>query len=309
MDEVKINTSKTLTLTLPSDPDDNIVLVTLVHEFGDDVSGPTNATRVDAGIYSITYGQQPSGLFILNSAGKHRVDFKYKISGQEFTQSKYINVYTSYLSSYEFFIDYPELEDQFSNKFDKIERQIKNIINTFTGQSFDSYSNKNISIIGNNSMNLRLPIPIYNLKKVTQDLGTAYEEILFDVENVKVDNIEKIKFQPFNFNSTYYVRWKNTVIEDTVTEYNQNKFKSSKTYTVLGDYGWEYVPENIKQASSLLIADHFNDDSAYRRHGIYAIDLDIVKLQTKESFYETTGNIDADVLLMDYTNFIMDYIQ
>jgi hypothetical protein len=29
---------------------------------------------------------------------------------------------------------------------------------------------------------------------------------------------------------------------------------------------------------------------------------------SKASFFETTGNIDADVLLMDYTLFIMDYV-
>jgi hypothetical protein len=51
-----------------------------------------------------------------------------------------------------------------------------------------------------------------------------------------------------------------------------------------------------------------NDDSAYRRHGFYAVDLDIVKLQSKQSFYESTGNIDADTLLMDYTLFVMDYV-
>jgi hypothetical protein len=33
-----------------------------------------------------------------------------------------------------------------------------------------------------------------------------------------------------------------------------------------------------------------------------------VKLQSKQSFYESTGNIDADTLLMDYTLFVMDYV-
>jgi hypothetical protein len=50
MDEVKINTSKTLTLTLPSDPASNTVSVSLYHEFGDLVSGPTNATRTGTGV-------------------------------------------------------------------------------------------------------------------------------------------------------------------------------------------------------------------------------------------------------------------
>jgi len=81
MDEVKINTSKTLTLTLPSDPTSNLVSVSLHHEFGDVISGPTNATRTGTGVYTITYGQKASGIYILNSAGKHRADFTYAVSG------------------------------------------------------------------------------------------------------------------------------------------------------------------------------------------------------------------------------------
>lgn len=309
MDEVKINTSKTVTLTLPSDPDSNTVTATLYHEFGDTVSGPTTASRTSAGVYSITYGQQNSGIYILNSGGRHRVDFTYTISGTSYTQSKYLNVFTPYITSLEFFLQYPHLEDEFGSKFDRAERQVKNIINTFTGQSFDCFLNKNITIIGNNAFNLRLPLPIFNLKKVIQDQNTSYEELIYDSSNSNISNLEKVKYQPFNFNSTYYIRWKNTVVEAENTVYTQNKFKSSKSYTILGDYGWQYVPENIEQASALLIADFFNDDSAYRRHGIYAVDLDIVKFQTSDKFYESTGNIEADVLLMDYTNFIMDYVQ
>ena len=69
MDDVKINTSKTLTLTLPSDPTSNTVSTSLYHEFGSLVSGPTNATRTGTGVYTITYGQQASGIYILNSDG------------------------------------------------------------------------------------------------------------------------------------------------------------------------------------------------------------------------------------------------
>ena len=80
MDDVKINTSKTLTLTLPSDPTSNVVSTSLYHEFGSLVSGPTNATRTGSGVYTITYGQQASGIYILNSAGRHRADFTYTVS-------------------------------------------------------------------------------------------------------------------------------------------------------------------------------------------------------------------------------------
>lgn len=308
MDEVKLNTSKTLTLTLPSDPVSNDVSVSLYHEFGDLISGPESATRTGTGVYTITYGQQTSGLYVLNSSGKYRADFSYTIAGATYTQSQIFNVYAPYATYEEFFEEYPELEETFGSKFDKAERQIRNIINTFTGQSFDPYFNKTMLLNGNNTDNLHLPLPLFTLKKVITDVGTTEEEIIHNVVDDNIANLEKVRSSPFNFDSSYFIRWKKSLLDSVNIMLYTNKFKVKTTYSVLGDYGWQYVPENVKQASILLLADMMNDDSAYRRHGFYAVDLDIVKLQSKQSFYESTGNIDADTLLMDYTLFVMDYI-
>jgi hypothetical protein len=51
-----------------------------------------------------------------------------------------------------------------------------------------------------------------------------------------------------------------------------------------------------------------NNDSEYRMHGMTRVEMDALTVYMKDSFYETTGNIEADVLLMDYTLFVMDYI-
>lgn len=308
MDEVKINTSKTVTLNLPSDPASNAVSASLYHEFGDLVSGPTSATRTGTGVYTITYGQQSSGHYVLNSSGKYRVVFTYTVSGTQYTKSEVFNVYSPYITYEQFFEEYPELEAENSILFDKAERKIRNIINTFTGQNFDPFYNKKIIIIGNNTQHLHLPFPIWDLKTVVVDEGTTEEQTLHDYTDPTINNMEKVPYSPFNFNSSYYIRWKYSTLESTTITMITNRFKKSSKYSITGDYGWEYVPGNVQEASALLLADLFNDDSSYRRHGFYAVDLDIVKLQTKDSFYESTGNIDADVLLMDYTSYIMDYV-
>lgn len=308
MDEVKLNTSKTLNLTLPSDPLNNVVSVSLYHEFGDLILGPVNANRISTGLYSITYGQEASGIYVLNSAGKYRADFTYTISGTTYTQSQIFNVYTPYITYEEFFEEYPELEESFGPKFDKSERQVRNIINTFVGQTFDPYFNKTILMNGNNSLNLKMPLPLFNLKTVIADVGSSEQMTIHDENDPSLNNLEKVRHQPFNFNSSYFIRWKVSLLDSVNVMLYTNKFKQSTTFSIKGDFGWQYVPENVKQASALLLADMMNDDSAYRRHGFYAVDLDIVKLQMKDSFYESTGNIEADTLLMDYTLFVMDYI-
>lgn len=309
MDDVKINTSKVLTLTLPSDPTSNVVSTSLHHEFGSLVSGPTNATKTSTGVYTITYGQQASGIFILNAAGRHRVDFTYTISGTSYTQSQYINVYTPYISSDSFFEDHPELETDFSDKFDKIEKKVRNIINTFCGQSFDYYPDKQIEIQGTGKKTLHLPIPIVVLTTVTVNVGDSDEAVVHDSTNNSLSNIEKTK-EPHNFGSTYYIQYKKSVLDSVQTLISTAKFDADDDYKIEGDFGWQFVPNNIEQAADLLLEDMMNDDSEYRRHGISRVDADTIEYETKSnvSFYESTGNIDADVLLMDYTLFVMDYV-
>jgi hypothetical protein len=307
MDNVEINTSKTVSITLPSDPDSNSVTATLYHEFGDTVSGPTAATRTGAGVYQITYGQSPSGEFVLNSCGKYRVDFSFKISATSYKRSIYFNVYTPYSTDVEFFTEFPELELENSAKFNSVESKIRNIINTYCGQSFDPFFNKTIVLNGNNHHTLHLPFPLSVLRKVTLNIGEEDETVLYDSSISSLKNIEKVH-QPFNFESTYYIRFKTGALTGIEGKYDVSKFKEEASYSVVGDWGWLYVPEPVKQAANLLIADYFNTDSEYRRHGIYEVDMDILKLRMGENFYASTGNIDADTLLMDYTLFVMDYI-
>jgi hypothetical protein len=307
MDDVKINTSKTLTLTLPSDPTSNIVSVSLYHEFGSLISGPTNATRSSAGVYTITYGQAASGIYILNSSGKHRADFTYTISGTSYTQSQYINVYRPYSDIDTFFDNHPELEDDYYDQFDNIEKKVRNIINTFCGQSFDYYPDKYFILNGNGKRTLHLPIPISILSKVTLNIDDDDETILHDSTDSSLNNIEKSREQ-FNFNASYYIQWKNSWLDSIQTLLVSTKFNYNDDYKIEGDFGWEYVPNNIEQAADLLMVDMMTDDSEYRRHGIHSVDMDTLRYETKSTFYETTGNIDADILLMDYTLFVMDYV-
>ena len=306
MDDVKIDTSKTLTLTLPSDADSNNVTVVLTHEFGDVVQTSTAATRSSEGVYTITFGQQNSGIYTLNSAGKHRADFTYSIGGTEYTQSKYINVYTPYLSWSDFVSNHPDLIS-FESNFDHFEKRARNIIDTYCGQSFESYPEKSMILDGGNHKNLHLPIPISTLRKVTFNPGDSDAEVIHDSTDASINNIEKVR-QPFNFESSYYLRFKANIVQTNTSRILGKTFKQHSDYKIEGDFGWRYVPMNIKQAADLIITDLMNDDSEYRRHGITSVDMDTIRFSMNPNFYDSTGNIEADVLLTDYTLFVMDYV-
>ena len=314
MDDVKINTSKTLTLTLPSDPTSNLVSVSLYHELGSLVSGPTNATRTSAGVYTITYGQQASGIYVLNSSGRYRADFTYTVSGTSYTQSQYFNVYTPYIDIDTFFADHPELENDYYDQFDKLQKRVRNIINTFCGQSFDYYPTKYMILQGSGKNTMHLPLPIVNLRKVTVNVGDEDEEILHDSTDATLNNIEKSR-EPHNFQSSYYIQFRKSYLDKTQMRIYESKFSEDDDFKIEGDFGWQFVPNNIEQASDLLLVDLMTDDSEIRRRGIIEVQYDTVRYKTagssvdsKASFFESTGNIDVDVLLMDYTLFVMDYV-
>jgi len=307
MDDVKINTSKTLTLTLPSDPDSNTVTVNLYHEFGDTVKSNVAATRSSEGVYTVTFGQEASGIYVLQSAGKHQAAFTYSVSGDSYTQSQYINVYTPYITSTEFFTNHPELEDDFSSSFETVAKRARNIINTYCGQSFDYYPEKSFTIDGYNHKHLHLPLPVSTLRTVTMNYGDNDQEVIHDYSDATLNNIEKVR-QPSNFESSYYLRYKGTVIQSSSNRLLGSKFKDGSDYKIEGDFGWRYVPDGVRQAADLIIADLMNDDSEYRRHGITNISMDTTTFAMTSNFYESTGNIEADVLLMDYMMFIMDYV-
>lgn len=306
MDQVKVNSNKTVSIDLGFDPDDDEVSVIVHHEFGDIVVGPLVASRSSSGVYNLEISVNAGGEPFLNSAGKYRADFIYSVSSEEYIREKYFNVFTPYIDSATFFQIHPELENVNASRFDLLEARSRAVIDTYCGQSFDSFIDKKVILNGNNHTVLHLPFPISKLHQVIINENESDEAIIFDAA-AGITNLEKVR-QPFNFNSTFYIRFKkgSTGISERIMD--TADFRESSSYSIVGDWGWPYVPEPVSQAAGLLISDMMNDDSEYRKHGIVSVDMDNIRFSMKSSFYESTGNIEADVLLTDFTLFVMDYI-
>jgi hypothetical protein len=314
MEDVKINTSKTVSLALGADPDSSIVNATLYHEFSNSsvVQASTACTRTAAGNYSIVFGESTvnSNNFVLSQGGAHKVVFSYDISSVAYTSEVYFNVCTPYITGVTFFTNHSDLQNTFGSKFEDYERKARRVINTYCGQDFDYYGSKSFIIDGYDTRFLRLPYPLDTLTSVVADFGDSDAETIHDSSDTALNNLEKFNTMG-NFGSSYTVRFKNKV-SDTSTNYiartYSNKFNSKSDYKVTGNFGWRYVPNNIRDACELLILDLMNDDSEFRRHRIHSVDMDTTRYRFERDFYGSTGNTDADVLLMDYTYYVMDYI-
>jgi len=314
MDDVKINTSKVVTLSLGADPDSNTVNATLYHEFDDSsvVQASTACTRTAAGTYTITYGESAtnSNNYVLSQGGVHKVVFSYSISSVAYTSESYMNVYTPYITSAQFFSNNSDMQANYGAKFDDLEKKARRIINTFCGQTFDYYGSKSFIIDGTDNRYLRLPYPMDTLTTVVADSGDSDAETIHDSSDSTLSNLEKFNSMG-NFGSSYSIRFKNKV-SDTRKSYiartYSNKFNSKSDYKVTGSFGWRYVPSNVLNAAELLILDLMNDDVEFRRHRVNYVAMDSTRYRFDGDYFGSSGNVDADILLMDYTLYVMDYV-
>lgn len=234
----------------------------------------TLATRDSANRYSVHLSPQ-----VLSSSGVHRLRWRYVKSGETYFDEKTIRVVQQYVDKETFFEWYPELLEH-SEQFEQAEDVVKNIINTFCGQSFEFYNDKALTYSGDGHNKIYLSIRLEDIAAVT--LKPSY------------DITDQVEIDP---TSKYYLK-----------AVGNSKFGRDATIEIRGNWGWRFVPSNISQASGILIADMFNEDSAYIKHGVIDAYMDTHRIRFDSTIMGTTGNLDADVLLMDYTLFVLGII-
>lgn len=287
MQEVKRESQYVATLQLSTEADDTAgvydVFVSLVHDWGDEVVAEVRATRTGALSYEYTFTEEDTV-----SAGVHRIKWRWLVSGDEYKKEDYIRIYTPYLAPSKFFEFRTELETEFEEQFDGISKSVRDIINTYCGQQFDFYKSKTMTFDGNGTSNLQL----FNRLD-------SIEEVLIDGD----DYTNLVEFVP---QSKRFLRFKKT--GDAQTGVSRTKFTMDSVVTVKGNWGWPYVPTNVSSAADLLIADWTTDDHHNFRYGIDQVWMDTQRFEFRDHFFETTGNIDADLLLMDYVVWEMDYV-
>lgn len=229
-------------------------------------------------------GSTATGSIVTDAVGKYKIKW-FGTTGSSYNTTsasdQFFNVYQPYIDSSTFFGEYPELETDFEDYFVARERQIANQINTICGQSFGSYIDKSITLDGSG--------------RKAQPLGMRLER--FSQVSLKDDWSDISTLVEFDPQSKYYLRFTTGA-----------KWGDKSEFVVVGDWGWDAVPVNITEAASLLVADSFNDDLQFVRHGGLESYMDTHRLRFDSTILGGTGNIDADVLLMDYTLFSIGQI-
>lgn len=289
MNTYPLYSSVTENFTFPSTPDSGSASVAVYYDFGDTVVDSTTPTLVSGNQYSISIADD-----LLGAAGIYRIKWSCTFTGTSFYSYTEFKLEDQYISSQEFFdnnadFDYPE----YTTKFDATEKLARRIIDTYCGQDFQFIKNKSISYDGNGREKIYLGSRLNNISQVLVGDSDFTERVALDLRSKY--------FIKLNTDYPYFDSRKDDLIRYIFPAYT--------IVTVTGDWGWFSVPWEIKQAAELLICDLFNDvKRENRRYGVTRMEQDSLRIHFDPSIFNSTGNIDVDTLLMDYTVWTMDYV-
>lgn len=287
--EFYYNTPRTATLTISPDADQILsvyqVFVTLTRMI-DNVVVVNNqaATRVTSGNYSYNF----TGNNLYN-IGQYKLVWTYVQGGITSTKVEYFTVVVGYTTPEEVKADFPQLASISDADIYRKEKLARGIIDTFCGQEFNYELNATKKVMGNNSNNLYLPKRLFRLDNLAVS-GTT------DYLTSELELFDDFYIRP-NWSTTggFFVDVKRDITEPS------RYFKSAFYYDVIGDWGWEIVPEDIQEATKLLILDYFDDDSLLRQHGVIRAQMGDREMWFAPDLFSTTGNYDVDLLLSNYT--------
>lgn len=185
----------------------------------------------------------------------------------------------------------------------KQERKARYFLQSHIGNKFaKEYSN--IVVYGNNSDILSLPIPLIRLDKI-------YEDDILMYDMVSTASVNDFNYSLEASQSKTRIKIINTEdeFERAVQEFPEvhilpfdGVFKKDAQYKIVGIFGYQYVPNNIEQATALLVEDYLCNDFNIRNKNISKLSNDSYDLTYATNAATGTGNLLVDKLIADYVN-------
>lgn len=295
MDIIKGYTNE-VKFAVPADLDDADFTVT----YGTITTASTAATVVDG----VATAPLPYPAMIY--PGQITVELSFTYQSDDYTQSKTFNVVAPYLDIWELRSVLPSPQFSDSQAWE-VETAVRKIIDAHCGQQF-GVSSKVVPVLSNGFDVLVLPERLITLSDMTingvsiynteTDLGGGY--FLGETQfNVVGDGwyIQTIPWTGSSYGSDITITV-NGPIYDPFSALQP--FKKYNYYYVNGTWGYEEVPEAVKQAALLLANDYACAESLYRDRYLKNMKAADWELEYSALAYMTTGNVRADQLLADY---------
>lgn len=182
----------------------------------------------------------------------------------------------------------------------EIERAVRYIIQSHTGQSFGRYVGVR-SVTGSGKNFLKLPARLLEVKSVNG------QETLFPRIVVRGDGwylqsqMNGVPSMRADWDGWHENPWSGRVPITAPNSKTVLKFMSNVEYRIDGVWGWKAVPEGVKEAARLLINDYACGDSSYRDRFLVSMTAADWRIQFHDGAFSNTGNVRANQLLAEYT--------
>lgn len=184
----------------------------------------------------------------------------------------------------------------------RLERRARFIIDSKTSDQF-GFTYESIQSYGQGSDVLDLKKRIESFDKVIKD-----DQVIFDSTE---DPAINLFYRPVAISAS---KTRLKVVEEGANLFewaeptvlaNERGFEKNSLYTVRGEYGWNFVPLAIKEATIMLVEDMRCGDYNYRNTGLKQVKNDAFDLQYSDNIFLGTGNLAVDALIAPYKNFSM----
>jgi hypothetical protein len=262
----------------------------------------TEKSDVDLGVYNLNLPTNAT-----HKARSLRLVWSYSVQGSAQVREHKLFVvqpYTDYAQASESLRIGNDPSDPSYKTYNEImeaERYARKIIENYTGQKFYKYTDT-CSVYGIDSDVLMLPSKIETLYRLHAN-DILLEDNLLNIDNwnYKVDVTEsgfglRINRADMRDNTVYTA---NGMVPPSVND-SSGSFKRGVRYTVFGNFGWSYVPDEVELATIELMKDYFSKDNLWRNKYINKISTFDWDFEYGSGSTSGTGNLYADQLLSDY---------
>jgi hypothetical protein len=258
----------------------------------------------DIGTYQITIP------YALTSVPKKlTIRWTYTVGGVQAANTQIVDIVTPYVNIADVIDDLNFGTDQSDpnyknyNELQLAEKYARKLIEAYTNQVFYPYSGTQVAQ-GYGSDILPLPIRIEQITRL-------YEEDVKVFETGQTSN--NWFYTPIVSESNYGIRVNIQDLQDNLiyaangmippsvnSRSNSGTFKKDFRYVVDGVFGWQYVPDNVREACKILMQQYFEQDRAWKDKYVKNISTFDWKFEFMEDAHRGTGNLYADQLLAPY---------
>ena len=244
------------------------------------------------GSYSVLIGQD-----ITNSYEERSFNWQYQVEGEPVSTPKELLVVVNpYVTFGQFTTHFPNTHIDY-DEFILLEPTVRKVIERYCNQKFTREEGVGFVMVGQNSDTLHLPRQIISLDAVEvmdPHVDAQGNETPYDIS----------EYITFDESNRWAIRRRTShAVERSMTPTNRYAFfKYPKKYRVVGDWGWDMVPEDVSQAAAILVNDYSFPDSKYREKYVKNFRFGEGRMEFGVTGDETTGNANADMILSAYRN-------